>query len=213
MLVSRSSRHAKSHRRPTPSGDVPGRPAWPDHQALPTSTQSTSALPPSALSLLVAGVRADDVHHTAAADDLAILTNSLDAGPDFHNSLGEPFSTKGKAPQYRPGGRTPQGPTAKIFPSWTALCMAARLGKPRKPIWMLHLTHLRQLSPSVILARTACSPLHVCHATPLRWVPRSARKGPSRSGPPCARNGHSAARRPYIASTGPAAHELACHRG
>jgi hypothetical protein len=33
----------------------------------------------------VAGVAADHEHHAAAANDLAVLANSLDAGADFHD--------------------------------------------------------------------------------------------------------------------------------
>jgi hypothetical protein len=40
-----------------------------------------------ALALLVPGIAANHEHHAAAADDLAILTNSFDAGADFHDSL------------------------------------------------------------------------------------------------------------------------------
>jgi hypothetical protein len=38
------------------------------------------------LALLVARIGADNVDHAAAADDLAMLANSLDAGSDFHGS-------------------------------------------------------------------------------------------------------------------------------
>jgi hypothetical protein len=37
------------------------------------------------LALFVAGIGADDVDHAAAAYDLAMLANSLDAGSDFHS--------------------------------------------------------------------------------------------------------------------------------
>src|SRR6185369_6814449 len=40
------------------------------------------------LALLVARVAADDVHHSAAADDLAFVANSLNAGFDFHMGTG-----------------------------------------------------------------------------------------------------------------------------
>jgi hypothetical protein len=36
------------------------------------------------LALFVAWVAADDVHDPAAADDLALIANSLNAGFDFH---------------------------------------------------------------------------------------------------------------------------------
>jgi hypothetical protein len=38
----------------------------------------------SPLTLLVAGVRANDVHHAPAAHDLAVLADLLDRGTDFH---------------------------------------------------------------------------------------------------------------------------------
>jgi hypothetical protein len=38
------------------------------------------------LALFVARIGADNVDHTTAADDLAMLANSLDAGSDFHGS-------------------------------------------------------------------------------------------------------------------------------
>jgi hypothetical protein len=38
------------------------------------------------LALLVARIGADNVDHAAAADDLAMLADSLDAGSDFHGS-------------------------------------------------------------------------------------------------------------------------------
>jgi hypothetical protein len=38
----------------------------------------------STLALFVARVAADDVHDAAAADDLAFIANSLNAGFDFH---------------------------------------------------------------------------------------------------------------------------------
>jgi hypothetical protein len=41
---------------------------------------------PLTLTLLVARIGADDVDHAAAADDLAMLANSLNAGSDFHGS-------------------------------------------------------------------------------------------------------------------------------
>jgi hypothetical protein len=38
------------------------------------------------LTLLVTRIGADDKDHAAAADDLAMFANSLDAGSDFHDS-------------------------------------------------------------------------------------------------------------------------------
>jgi hypothetical protein len=35
----------------------------------------------------MARVAAHDVHHTTAADDLALVANALDAGFDFHRSI------------------------------------------------------------------------------------------------------------------------------
>ena len=40
-----------------------------------------------ALALLVTGVLADHAHHTVAADHLALVTDSFDAGTDFHQQL------------------------------------------------------------------------------------------------------------------------------
>src|SRR5688572_9735366 len=39
-----------------------------------------------ALTLLVAGIGADDAHDAAAPHDLAVLADSADAGSDFHDS-------------------------------------------------------------------------------------------------------------------------------
>jgi hypothetical protein len=48
------------------------------------------------LTLLVPGVRANDVHLALAADDLAILANPLDAGSNLHGKRscgkGKPIS-------------------------------------------------------------------------------------------------------------------------
>ena len=41
----------------------------------------------STLALLVAGIAADHEDHAPAADDLAVLTDSLDAGADFHDCV------------------------------------------------------------------------------------------------------------------------------
>jgi hypothetical protein len=46
-----------------------------------------------ALSLLVARIGTHDVHHTTAADDLALIAHSLNAGSDFHLSLPNSTST------------------------------------------------------------------------------------------------------------------------
>jgi hypothetical protein len=43
--------------------------------------------------LLVARVRADDSQNAATADDLALVTNLLDAGSDLHLVLIYSFST------------------------------------------------------------------------------------------------------------------------
>jgi hypothetical protein len=40
----------------------------------------------SPLPLLVAGIATDDVNDAAAADDLALIANSLDACLDFHGA-------------------------------------------------------------------------------------------------------------------------------
>jgi hypothetical protein len=47
-----------------------------------------------ALALLVARVRANHVQPTVPADDLAVLTNALDAGTNLHH---EPLATSGKS--------------------------------------------------------------------------------------------------------------------
>ena len=39
------------------------------------------------LALLMARVAADDSHHPTAADDLALIANSLNAGFDFHGNI------------------------------------------------------------------------------------------------------------------------------
>jgi hypothetical protein len=41
----------------------------------------------STLSLFMSRVRADDEHHAAAANNLAVFTNPLYAGPDLHGLL------------------------------------------------------------------------------------------------------------------------------
>jgi hypothetical protein len=53
--------------------------------ALLRHAQATQALPLT-LALLMARIGADNIDHAAAADDLAVLANSLDAGSDFHDS-------------------------------------------------------------------------------------------------------------------------------
>jgi hypothetical protein len=50
-----------------------------------TSNQQLATL--SSLPLLVLGVRADHPHDALAADDLAILTDPLDAGSNLHDRL------------------------------------------------------------------------------------------------------------------------------
>jgi hypothetical protein len=39
----------------------------------------------SSLSLLVLGIRANHTHHALAADNLAVFTNTLNAGSNFHD--------------------------------------------------------------------------------------------------------------------------------
>jgi len=41
----------------------------------------------STLALFVARIGTDDVHHSAAADDLAMFTDTLDAGTNFHGGI------------------------------------------------------------------------------------------------------------------------------
>jgi hypothetical protein len=61
-----------------------------------------------ALPLFVAGVAAHDVHHAAAADNLAILANTLDAGTDFHGRL----DSWAKANEYKRFVPEPSSPGA-----------------------------------------------------------------------------------------------------
>jgi hypothetical protein len=44
-----------------------------------------------ALPLFVLGVLANHAHHALAAHDLAVLTNSPHAGPNFHVAIALPF--------------------------------------------------------------------------------------------------------------------------
>jgi hypothetical protein len=69
------------------------------------------------LPLLVTRIRTDNVHHAATADDLAILTNPLDAGANLHGD--EPFYAGHgtvKAHQYSRVGQIATSPYWACFP-------------------------------------------------------------------------------------------------
>jgi hypothetical protein len=74
----------------------------------PTKTTST-------LALLVTRIATDDENDAAAAYDLTIFANSLDAGSDFHGSLA---LGKGKVYQYKgdePIGSRPSERKISLF--------------------------------------------------------------------------------------------------
>src|SRR6056297_3080778 len=57
-----------------------------NYSAINTATQALDPghLRRSALALLVLGITADDIHHTAAANNLAVTAYFLDRGLNFH---------------------------------------------------------------------------------------------------------------------------------
>ena len=58
-------------------------PASTNHHHHPVTTNPS----PLTLPLLVAGVRANNDHHPAAADNLALITHATDAGANLHGQV------------------------------------------------------------------------------------------------------------------------------